>query len=242
MGKIKNLIVCDSLEELSIAAADIFSRLSRDSVVDKGSFSVALSGGHTPGMLYELLASDDVKINIPWQDVHLFWCDERCVPPSDIRSNFRLANHEMISKIPIPSQNVHRIKGESDPKESALEYEKELKEFFNAQVPAFDLMLLGLGEDGHTLSLFPSKETLKEEKRLVVETHIEPFEFDRITMTLPVVNNASKVIFLVSGKNKAGILKEVLTNKDKTPPYPAQLVRPRGELIWLADKEAAGLL
>ena len=232
------------LEALSRAAALRFADASRKSISSKGTFAVAISGGSTPGSLYLLLGSDYYIHAIDWQQVHIFWVDERCVPPGHEQSNFKLAFDTFLSTVPVPPGNLHRIKGEESPEQGAKEYEAALREFFGKGViPPLDLILLGLGEDGHTASLFPGSAALAEQERLAVAVRKQPPELDRITLTLPVLNNALRVIFLVSGSAKAHIVHEILENPETTGKYPAGFVLPaRGRLTWLIDKAAAALL
>lgn len=243
MNRFKGLKVCSSLEELSFRAAELFSVLAAKAVKERGVFAAVLSGGRTPELLYEILASV-YKDKIPWEKVHLFWGDERCVGPEDRKSNYRLAREALTSKVAIPSRNVHRMKGELEPEEAARLYEEEIRRFFGLKAlaaPAFDLVIIGLGEDGHTLSLFPFTKALEERKRLVAANYVEAIGAYRITMTLPAVNNARTVVFLVSGREKAPALREAFSGRGNGSP--ARRIRPvKGELKWFVDREAAGLL
>jgi 6-phosphogluconolactonase len=231
-------------EALSHAAASRFADASRESITSKGTFTVALSGGSTPRGLYLLLGSEYYSRTIDWLHVHIFWADERCVPRDDEQSNFKLALDTFLTAVPIPDENVHGIKGEGLSDDDAKEYEAALREFFGeSALPAFDLILLGLGEDGHTASLFPDSPALAEKEHVAVAVHKQPPELDRITLTLPVLNNALRIIFLVSGSAKAHILRGVLEDPETEGKYPAGLVHPtRGSLTWLVDKTAAALL
>lgn len=211
--------------------------------------SVALSGGSTPRVLYELLAdpSQPFREQIAWDQTHFFFSDERHVPPDHPESNYRMVNEAMFSRVPVPAQNVHRIHAENPIADSAArEYESDLRRsVFNL---AFDLILLGLGEDGHTASLFPNSPALKEKDRLVVAPYVEKLNAYRITLTLPVLNNGKSTIFLVTGASKATVLGEVIKKADKKPDllntdlYPAQAISPtNGAVSWLVDKAAARL-
>ncbi|MGH9513533.1 MAG: 6-phosphogluconolactonase [Terriglobales bacterium] len=229
--------------DLFRAAATEFSDLANEAVRNRGRFCVALSGGSTPRSLYTLLASGAVPV--PWQNVCIFFGDERHVPPDDAESNYRMANEAMLSKVPIPSQNIFRIPAEEkDSQAVATAYEQTLISFFglkNGEFPRFDLILLGLGPEGHTASLFPGSSALQEKKRLVVSNWVEKFHTDRITLTLPAINDAAEIIFLVSGEEKAGILRQVLEGEPGK--LPAQLIRPGdGKLVWLLDQAAASEL
>lgn len=229
------------IDAVSHEAAGIFINSAERCISLRGRFTVAISGGSTPGMLFSLLGSESYADKIDWSRVHLFWVDERCVPKEHKDSNFGGAWNSLLSHISIPESNIHRIKGEILPLDGALEYEKELITFFGADtVPAFDLVFLGMGEDGHTASLFPASVSLKEDKRLAVPVYVERLKSWRITLTLPVLNNAHSVVFLVTGRNKADVLKEILGRDESAKSYPACLIKPDNRsLIWLLDNDAA---
>jgi 6-phosphogluconolactonase len=240
-------IVADA-EALYRAGAAEFVRRAGEAIQAKGSFTVALSGGSTPKGLYGLLAGDPTfRRQLPWEKIHLFWGDERHVPPDHADSNYRMANEAMLSKAPIPPANVHRIRSESpDASRAVEEYERTLQAFFHlteGQLPRFDLVFLGLGPEAHTASLFPGTKALHETARLVVSNWVGKFYTDRITMTPSTLNNAACVIFLVSGDDKALPLKAVLEGNYEPEQLPAQLIRPsHGKLLWLVDWAAASLL
>lgn len=226
------------------AAAKEFALLASAAVVSKGSFCVALSGGSTPKGLYTLLASKEAPV-VPWAQTFFFFSDERYVPPSHPDSNFRMADEALLSKLRLPPQNVFRVPTEApDPEAAAQQYEQALQSYFAlspGQFPRFDLILLGLGPDGHTASLFPGTPALRQQSHLVTSNRVEKLSADRITFTYPVINHAACVVFLVSGRDKAGILREVFEN-DKAD-LPAQKVRPaNGKLLWLIDRGAASSL
>jgi 6-phosphogluconolactonase len=216
-------------QELARGAAEYFVARSGEAVAQKGFFTVALSGGSTPKLLYQLL----VDLDVPWSRTHFFWSDERHVPPDHPDSNYRMAYEAMLSRIPVPEGNIHRVHGENpDAEKAANEYEQTL-------LP-LDLILLGLGTDGHTASIFPGSEVLHETKRLVAAPWVEKFNTHRITMTLPLLNNGASVLFLVNGAEKAEIVKEVIEGPKQ---YPAQLVQPtHGQLLWMLDKDASSFL
>jgi 6-phosphogluconolactonase len=225
------------------AAAEL-SAAARAAVAQQGRFSLALPGGHTPRGLYALLAGDEAfRTAIPWARTHVFWGDERHVPPEDPDSNYRMAREVLLDRVPLPAANVHRVFAEErDAGRAAARYEQELRGFFGlegAALPRFDFVLLGLGPDGHTASLFPGTSALQEATRLVVATHVPALGTDRITLTLPVLNQAACVTFLVSGAEKAPVVRAVLEQRRGTP-LPAQRVRPTGRLLWLLDAAAAG--
>jgi 6-phosphogluconolactonase len=220
--------------ELARAAAEHFLHRCNDAVAQRGLFTVALSGGSTPKALYELLA-DQFRDRIPWSSIHFYWSDERHVPPDHPESNYRIAYQAMLSRVPVSPANVHRILSENPAAEAARDYEDTIKEI--GQDPRLDLILLGLGTDGHTASIFPGSEVLHETERLVAAPWVEKLNAFRITMTLPLLNNGASVVFLVSGAEKAQIVKEVLEGPEI---YPAQAVKPTsGELIWMLDQDAA---
>jgi 6-phosphogluconolactonase len=230
-----------------LAAAEVLS--SADAAVrEKGSFTVVLSGGATPKGLYALLADDlSWRARVPWEKTHFFWGDERHVPPDHPDSNYRMAYEAMLSKAPVPETNLHRIKSEyADADQAAREYEQTIRTFFHVtgeQYPRFDLVFLGLGPDAHTASLFPGSQALHADQRLVVATWVGKFYADRITMTAPVLSNAKRIIFLVSGEEKALPLKAVLEGHYEPEQLPAQLIQPRhGRLLWLVDQTAAQFL
>ncbi len=232
--------VFQDIEELSRAAADFFSTLARDCAAKRGRFAVALSGGSSPKGLYALLGSPPYRDEVPWQQVHIFWSDERCVPPDSPESNYKLALDAFLSAVPLPDVNIHRVKGETAPDAAARSYEDDLQIFFRGPgVPMFDLIILGAGEDGHTASLFPGSPSLDETARLAVPVYLEPPKKDRVTLTLPVLNCASHVLFLAWGRAKAGVVSQILEGNDARK-YPAGLVRPAsGKVTWLIDRQAA---
>ena len=207
--------------------------------------SVALSGGSTPRALYQLLAdpNEPFREQVAWDKTHFFFTDERHVPPDHPDSNYRMVNEAMFSHAPIPPQNIHRIPAENPVAEDAAKaYESDLLKFFGETIPAFDLIFLGIGEEGHTASLFPYSPALKETERLVAAPFVEKLNAYRITMTLPVLNNGKSVVFLVTGASKAEILSEVIKADKKPDLYPAQAISPtNGAVSWLVDKAAARL-
>ena len=226
------LRILSSPKDLARAAAEHF--------VARKPKTVALSGGSTPKLLFELLAdpNEPYRDQIAWFDIHFFWSDERHVPPDHPDSNYRMAHEAMLSRVPVAKNNVHRVASENpNAAEAASEYEQTLIETTQQSLPQLDLILLGLGADGHTASIFPDSEVLHETKRLVAVPWVEKFQSYRITMTLPLLNNGASVVFLVSGQEKAKIVKEIFAGPEK---YPAQAVKPtNGELLWLLDKDAA---
>ena len=239
--------IVENPTELARAAANEFEGLAKNAVQSKGSFNVALSGGSTPKAMFDLLSGDRYINTIPWSKIHLFWGDERHVPPDDEDSNYRMTKEHLFSKIPIPPENIHRIEAESSNAESAAaKYERELKQHFNlseTEIPQFDLVFLGMGDDGHTASLFPGTDVVHESKYLVAAPWIEKFDSYRITLTPKVINNSDRVIFLVKGKEKADALVRVLEGEKDIDRYPAQIVEPtHGSVLWLCDREATSKL
>lgn len=233
-------------QELFAAAAEEVVRAANEAVSRRGRFTIALPGGSTPKSLFNLLATN-ARTTLPWERTFFFWGDERHVPPTDPESNYRMADEAMLAKIPVAAANVFRIATENPEAAAAAEaYEQTLRKFFAlqpGQVPSFDLILLGMGPDGHTASLFPGTAALHEKSRLVVANWVEKLKASRITFTLPVLNAARCIAFLVSGMEKAPALKAVLESESPGEQYPAKLVRPKdGKLIWFVDRAAASEL
>jgi 6-phosphogluconolactonase len=227
-------------ESLGRAAAGLFLALSREAIASRGRFSAALSGGSTPRRLYELLGEKPYRDAVDWGRVHVFWVDERCVPRDHRESNFRLAFDAFLSVVSLPAENIHRIKGEEDADRAAREYEDDVRAFFGTSgMPAFDLIILGVGEDGHTASLFPDSPLLNERVRLAMPVRREKRAPDRVTLTLPVLNNAARILVLATGEKKAEAVREILEGPGDAR-RPAGLVRPaHGAVQWLIDTKAA---
>lgn len=229
-------------------AAEKFVGAAKTAASERGSFSVALAGGSTPKALYGLLANDPaLRAQVPWDKMQVFFGDERHVPPDHADSNFRMASEALISKAPLKPEQVHRIKGEyPDTEKAALEYEQVLRSQFHLAaggLPRFDLILLGMGNEGHTLSLFPGTKALHDNGRLVMRNWIGKLFTERVTMTAPVANNAAFVIFMVTGTDKACALKAVLEGPNEPEQLPSQLIQPKnGTLLWLVDPAAAAML
>jgi 6-phosphogluconolactonase len=237
------ILILPDPESVAHEAARRFVALSRDAAGSRGRFSVALSGGSTPGHLYRLLAGEPYQAQVPWEEVHLFWGDERCVPPGDPGSNHYLAQETLISRVPIPSGNVHRVRGELEPERAARAYAQEIQDFFCGPHARFDLVLLGLGEDGHTASLFPDSPLLFETGRLVAAATAiyQDRPAERVTLTLPAINAARQILFLVTGLAKASVVQAIMEGAAQR--LPAQRIRPAaGQLDWLLDAEAARLI
>ena len=230
-------------EALSRAAADLFVHQSQMAVQNKGRFSVALSGGNTPRRLYELLAQKPWVDQVPWKKTHVFWGDERCVPKDDLRHNALHVFKLLLDHVPVPSSQIHPVYCEKSPKDTAEKYELLLRYFFKDTRSCFDLMLLGLGNDGHTASLFPGTPVLNERSKWVSEVVVPSQEFSRVTLTIPLLERSLMTLFMVEGEEKAGVLKIVLEGPKDPSKYPAQQIAPlNGQLIWMVDKAAAKLL
>jgi 6-phosphogluconolactonase len=230
------------------AAAESVTQLAERYIQKRGRFDWALAGGKTPEALYRLLAGPPLATRIDWTRVHFFWSDERCVPPDHADSNYRMARESLLDRVAPPRANVHRLRGELPPPLAASRYEQELSALASAastspaDPPRLDLILLGMGADGHTASLFPGSAALTESKRWVVATSIAGRDAARLTFTLPLLNAAANVLFLVAGSDKARALAQVSTPEDPER-LPAHRVQPvSGELTWLVDSEAAVLL
>jgi 6-phosphogluconolactonase len=234
--------------EVAAAAAELFAASAAAAVEARGVARIAVSGGGTPKAMFALLADKSAPYfaRVPWAKLHLFWVDERCVPPMDAESNYRMTNEAMLSKVPLPAAHVHRMWGELEPEVAASRYEALLRTEFRlegAQMPAFDLVLLGMGDDGHTASLFPHTEALDELGRLVAANHVPQKDTWRITLTWPVINRGLEVAFLIEGAAKAEVLREVLLGPYDPEAKPSQLIRPAsGKLTMLLDKAAAAKL
>jgi 6-phosphogluconolactonase len=229
-------------------AAEEFVQAAASAVRERGSFNVTLAGGSTPKALYSLLVSDPtLRSQVPWDKLHLFFGDERHVPPDHPDSNFRMATEAMISKSPLKPEQVTRIKGEyPDAEQAALEYEKTLRDYFKLKAgdyPRFDLLFAGMGNEGHTLSLFPGTKALHADGRIVVRNWIGKLYTERITLTAPAASNAAEIIFMVTGADKALALKAVLEGPYEPDQLPAQLLQPKnGKLLWLVDAAAGSML
>lgn len=233
-----NVRIFEDPGSLAEAAAKAFAEEAERSMREKKRFAVALAGGSTPKALYELLATE-YRDALDWSKLHAFFSDERCVPPDNEDSNYRMAYMTLLSRVPVGS--VCRMRGELDPPRAAALYEEELKAFFG-EPPSFDLILLGIGEDGHTASLFPQSPALEVRNRFVVENPVEKLRTTRLTLTIPAINSARKVTFLVAGEDKAEAIKEILEGAADPHDYPTKLVRPSNGPDWFVDRAAASLL
>ena len=237
--------IFEDAAEVAEAAANKFIELAREAIAESGRFTVALAGGSTPKRAFELLARESYRQQLDWSKVHVFFGDERTVPPDDAESNYRMANETLLSRVNLPPENIHRINGVGDAVANALLYEDELRTFFNdAAWPRFDLVLLGMGDDGHTASLFPGTKALNEQEAWFAANWVSKLDTYRITLTLPAINHAAHILFLVTGESKAESLKDVLDGAQTAAErLPAQLIKPLdGSLRWFIDRAAATLL
>ncbi len=229
--------------ELGQNAAEQITKIIQVAINDRGVCFVALSGGETPRQTYRHLGMEPLKDRVAWSYVHLFFSDERCVPPDDPQSNYGMVYRSLLTWVDIPRQNIHRIQGEVDPSIAAREYGNELKEAFGGTPGRFDLMLLGIGEDGHVASMFPGADVVHEKSALVRPVIFPNQNARRVTLTFPTINNAREILFLVSGKRKSSVVQRVLSISRPTMDLPATMVRPiGGNLRWLLDREAASQL
>ena len=236
--------VFKDLDTLSQKAAEIFVMQAAKAIEDRGRFLVALNGGSTPTRLFQLLATE-YHDKVDWSKVHAFWGDERCVPPDDPGSNFGQAMNSFLDHVPIPGPNIHRIKGELEPAEASKDYSLTLARLASPPLkfPRLDVVYLGLGEDGHTASLFPGSAVAVTEPVMPVTAHYQDRPANRVTLTQLVFNQASHVVFMAAGEKKAATLAEVLSGRYNPEKYPAQRIEPKnGHLIWLVDEEAAAKL
>ncbi len=229
------------------AAAELFSEAAQKAAA-RGIARIAISGGTTPKAMFALLADPAQPFlkQVPWDRLELYWVDERCVPPDNAESNYRMTNEALLSKVPLPAERIHRMEGELDPEVAAARYESTIRNTFKlegAQTPTFDLVLLGMGDDGHTASLFPHTEALNELSHIVVPNHVPQKNTWRITLTSPVINQGREVAFLIEGAGKAQVLHDVLLGVYQPDTYPSQIIRPAGgQLKFLLDAAAAAKL
>lgn len=237
--------IFDDRNALNMGAAEFWQQIAAAAVAVRGRFTVALSGGSTPKPFYELLAQSPWKESLPWSKTHIFLGDERNVPTDDPQSNFRMINEALLSKIKIPTENIHRVRTElKDPQKVAADYERTLREFFPGSAwPQLDLNLLGLGENGHTASLFPHTSVLHDRANWVAGLYIEEVKMDRITMTVPAINHSRNIAFFVAGESKAEVVRDILHGARDPERLPAQLIQAEaGTVTWLLDRPAARLL
>ncbi|MBL8189402.1 MAG: 6-phosphogluconolactonase [Acidobacteria bacterium] len=239
-----NLEIYDNPQELAWAAASRFASLAEQSIAERGTFSVALSGGSTPKAMFSRLAQSPFAASLPWSEIQFFWGDERCVAPDHPDSNFRMTMETLLSKVAVSPEKIFRIPAEDDDHHRAAErYATTLRQTFNSEAPQFDLVFLGMGADGHTASLFPGTKALQATDQIVVANFVEKLNSWRITLTAKTINDARNVLFLVAGEDKAATLRDVLEGQYQPEIYPSQLIQPAdGSLLWMLDEAATGLL
>lgn len=249
----REVLVFNNLDELSRAAAARFVEAAQAAIATNGRFTLALSGGSTPKELYRLLAAEPYRSQLNWSKVYFFFGDERCVPPDHADSNYRMARESLLNQVPVSESQIFRMEGENpDVDAAASDYAQRLQKFFGLETgsgpspenfPRLDLVLLGMGPDGHTASLFPGTKALEERGRPVAANYVEKFKTNRITLTAPTINRAAQIWFLVAGKDKAEPLHEVLEGELQPQVYPSQLIRPQsGKLVFMVDDAAAAKL
>lgn len=228
---------------MSEAAASYFVTMTQKAINKNGRCTVSLSGGSTPKLLFELLATEEYRDQVEWKKLHIFWGDERCVAPDSPDYNARMASLALLDHVPIPGTQIHKIDGTLRPEEAAKEYEKVLKSYFDTTGPTFDICFLGMGDDGHTASLFPGTPVVHETQSWAKEVYVEKKSSWRISVTAPIINRSSSIAFLVGGAGKAEVLPKVLGGDFQPDLYPSQLiVRGRAEVHWFLDEGAVGEL
>lgn len=245
--EIPEIFICEGAGALAQKAASNLVLEAQRCISQRGRFTFAMSGGNTPRISYGFLAREPLRSQVDWERVHFFWGDERSVPAGHANSNYRMACEALLDHLNVPPEHIHRMEAErEDLDAAAAEYQATIEKVFGVhppQLPRFDVVLLGIGEDGHTASLFPWTNAIKETTRWVVPNFIPKFSAFRLTFTAPVINAASTVMFLVSGEEKAGVLKEVLQGPSDPERLPSQLIKPaQGRLVWIVDRAAARLL
>jgi 6-phosphogluconolactonase len=234
------VLIAKNLDELSFNAADWITKYIGKTLKKQDRFTFALSGGNTPKKLYQLLASPAFNKKIEWEKIHFFWGDERYVPFSDERNNAKMVFDALLFHVPVNRENIHIIRTDIEPEDAAAEYEKLLHDYFAGRDHSFDLVLLGMGNNAHTLSLFPGYSVVTEKEKWVVSFRLREEQITRVTLTAPVVNAAAHIIFLVSGADKAHALQQVFSAEYNPELYPAQVIQPyTGELYWWVDEAAA---
>lgn len=236
-----SLKIFNNKEALTKATAQLIVTESNKCIKENGSFTWALSGGSTPMELYKLLATEAYQKKIDWKNIYIFWSDERYVPFQSEENNSHQAMKALLDHIPIPQENIFTVPVNLPVKKAAKHYEQSLKQFFKSEKPSFDLILLGMGSDGHTASLFPNTEILKEKDAMVKSCFIEQVNMERITFTVPLINNGKIILFLISGAEKADTLNKVINGKKQPQLYPAQLIKAskKNKLLWFVDAKAA---
>jgi len=235
----RQLKIVPTKENLIHQAVELFIEAASIQIERKGVFTVALSGGNTPKPVYAALAEPGNRARVDWGKAHLFWGDERHVPPEDPQSNFRMAREVLLDQVDIPAENVHRVPAEMEVRMAAFQYEEELRQFFGGEWPVFDFVFLGMGQDGHTASLFPQSAGLNEDFRWFIANYAPRMETWRLTLSAPAINAARFILVLVEGEGKAVRLKTVLNGPSDPYEMPIQMIDPPGgEMVWLVDQTA----
>ncbi len=241
----RKIVVLDDPQSLYVHAAEEIAHVAGEAICSHGEFTFCLSGGSTPAQVYDLLATR-FRLSVDWKEVQFFWGDERCVPPGHPHSNYAMAERAMLSKLELRPNQVHRIRGEDPPADAARRYEDEIRAacaLGPGEFPQFDLVLLGLGENRHTASLFPGSPALHEMERLAVAVEVDAEDRNRITLTPPAINNARRIMFIAAGQTKAEAVRDVLEGARDPDRIPAQAIAPAdGEVAWMLDRTAASLL
>lgn len=237
------ITIYNNVEDLGVAVAELFLKKACLAVAERGRFIVSLAGGQTPRRIYEILGKPPYSKKIPWQKVHIFWGDERYVPPDDIRSNQLMARKAFLDHVPIPQEQIYPILCKASLKQAVEEYEQVIESTFLQEKPQFDFIFLGLGSDGHTASLFPNTSVLNERDHLVGHVYVPEQDSHRVTLTAPLINQGRTIVFLVTGENKAEIVREVLEGPIDCRKLPSQMIAPQqGDLYWFMDRNASKLL
>jgi 6-phosphogluconolactonase len=235
--------ISETREQLALSAATSIAMMTGNAIKTRGYCSLVLSGGETPRRVYQLLGTVPFVNKINWERLHIFFGDERTVPPDDPQSNYGMVRRELLYRLPIPDNNIHRIQGELSAVDAAKKYDEDIEKHFKTRSPRFDIVLLGIGIDGHTASLFPDSDALKEKQKIAIGVYIPQLESWRVTLSLPVINRAAAVLFLISGSGKASIVERILSSRLPSSRMPATLVQLRdGSVEWFLDRAAASLL
>ncbi len=236
----KHFVQEKNLEALSISAANFIISIAKKSIKARGKFTIALSGGSTPKALFTLLATQEYASQIDWKNTYVFWSDERTVPLDDEENNAKMAIDSLLSKVAIPKKNIYRIASNLSAQKAAQKYEASILSFFDNKKPSLDICLLGLGDDGHTASLFPNTTILEQTKAWVKEVYVPKLDTNRISFTIPMILAAKNIVFFIAGKNKAIVLDKIITGDYTPAKYPAQFIQGKSKSIYYFYDEAAG--
>jgi len=235
-----NIQIASTISEWTRFAAKSISNQANQAIQERGYYTLVLSGGSTPATVYQTLAADEFRNTLDWENCYIFWGDERCVPPEHEESNFKMAKLALLDRVPIPKENIFRIFGELNPSQAARNYEKVIDQFFDKRDKRFDTVLLGVGNDGHTASLFPGTEALTERSRWVIPTLMPDSDRMRVSLTFPAINNSRNILLLAKGQDKATVVAEIILNAEKLPFLPAKgITGKENSPTWILDKAAA---